>query len=651
MPRSLVLANDHMLVALDSRACVRDIYYPHIGEEDHIGPGESHRIGVHVNGTTSWLDSDDWRRTLRQQHDSGRGLTIARHAKFGITLTLSDMVLRDANVFVRDITVTNEHDHEQHITLFFAHQFTLRETCLGDTGFYDPTTKSVIHYEGDRAFLAHVKGNTVDDVGYTIGNFDIRTDAGSHHDASDGKLEYNPVEHGHVDSVLSKTLMVPGRSDARVDYRLIAALSIDAAREIFARHDRTDAPTLQQQSHMAWRVWRSQGRAVPDLPKLHSDLFDRSLVILKEHMDESGCVIASCDSGDSLSRKDTYAYMWPRDAAWAVMALDKMGFTEETKSYFEFIRKTLSHGGYLLHKFRPSGTLGSSWHPWIIDGSPITPIQEDQLALVLIALDSHLRLTHERELAIHHYNDLVRPASEFISSYRDLSSGLPHPSFDLWEQDWGVSLYTSLIAAEGLYSSSRIADLVGRTDDAYRYRAVSGEIRSAVKNHFLQSGQAPRLLRVGRGGGKEQVDDRTDMATFWALSRFGTDTVPADTLKRYEERVRNDLTIEPFAYARYSNDTHMRLDDGKTGNPWSLATLIMAMHKVLHATSSIEIDDAWNHVRIIEEHTTPSGLISEQYDPNTLEPFGATPLVWSHAYYILTMIALVNRQAQLEQEN
>jgi GH15 family glucan-1,4-alpha-glucosidase len=52
----------------------------------------------------------------------------------------------------------------------------------------------------------------------------------------------------------------------------------------------------------------------------------------------------------------------------------------------------VSDDGFLLHKYNPDGSVGSSWHPWLApDGSKQLPIQEDETALVLWALWAHFQ--------------------------------------------------------------------------------------------------------------------------------------------------------------------------------------------------------------------------------------------------------------------
>ncbi|HEY4526626.1 MAG TPA: hypothetical protein VJK53_02155, partial [Candidatus Paceibacterota bacterium] len=65
MSRSIVLSNGELAVALDAHGLVRDVYYPHVGYEDHVRGHYIHRIGVWVDGRMSWLGEDSaWEITV-----------------------------------------------------------------------------------------------------------------------------------------------------------------------------------------------------------------------------------------------------------------------------------------------------------------------------------------------------------------------------------------------------------------------------------------------------------------------------------------------------------------------------------------------------------------------------------------------------------
>ena len=53
MPRDLPLSNGKLLVCFDLEYRIRDVFYPHVGQENHAG-GHMFRLGVWVDGAFSW---------------------------------------------------------------------------------------------------------------------------------------------------------------------------------------------------------------------------------------------------------------------------------------------------------------------------------------------------------------------------------------------------------------------------------------------------------------------------------------------------------------------------------------------------------------------------------------------------------------------
>src|SRR5436309_1354347 len=48
MPRDIPVGNGHFLVTFDGRYQIRDIYFPHVGQENHAGAGPC-RFGVYLD--------------------------------------------------------------------------------------------------------------------------------------------------------------------------------------------------------------------------------------------------------------------------------------------------------------------------------------------------------------------------------------------------------------------------------------------------------------------------------------------------------------------------------------------------------------------------------------------------------------------------
>ncbi len=142
MPRDLPLSNGRLLVAFGRDYLIRDIYYPHVGKENHA-TGHPFRFGVWTEGKFSWIGSD-WQLDRRYAVDSMVTEVRARHEVLGIELLFHDAVDFYENVLVRHIGVTNLQDRAREIRLFFHHDFHIRgyRTAPGRSGSSSITTST-----------------------------------------------------------------------------------------------------------------------------------------------------------------------------------------------------------------------------------------------------------------------------------------------------------------------------------------------------------------------------------------------------------------------------------------------------------------------------------------------------------------------------
>jgi 3-oxoacyl-[acyl-carrier-protein] synthase-3 len=78
----------------------------------------------------------------------------------------------------------------------------------------------------------------------------------------------------------------------------------------------------------------------------------------------------------------------------------RAGDTLVARRFFRFCNDVLADGEYFMHKYSPDKSLGSSWHPWVRDGQPALPIQEDETALVLWSLWHYYEITKDIEFIV-----------------------------------------------------------------------------------------------------------------------------------------------------------------------------------------------------------------------------------------------------------
>jgi glucoamylase len=652
MPKSLALGNNNMMVCLDKNAEVRDLYFPHIGLENHTFGSKPfvHKVGIWA-GSMSWLDDEEWNVDVKTEHETLASHIIALNKKRQIQLEFNDVVYNEKNIFIRKVAIKNLLKEKRNIRIFFHHQFEIGESHRKDTAYYDPGTNTVIHYKGRRVFLlnASVNKEGIDD--YSTGNFDVGEQEGTHKDAEDGELSKNAIEHGKVDSVIGKYFDIDGDGEVNLYYWMAIGKSVEEVTELNAYLlDRTPEHLVKTTKDY-WNAWvNKQNFSFFGLDANIVDLFKKSLFIIRAHTDNDGAIIASGDSDMLQGGKDTYGYMWPRDGAFSAMALDKAGDSNVARRFFEFCNDVITGAGYFLHKYRPDKSIGSSWHPWVRDGNPELPIQEDETALVIYALGEHYKLSRDLEFIEEIYNSLIRNAAEFMASHVDKKTKLPLPSYDLWEEKYGVHTFTCGTVYGALHAAAEFARLLGKEKSSKEYIHVAEKIKEAtLKYLWNEEEQSFCKMAWFKDDGSVERDNTIDMSSVYGLIRFGmldaSDEKVKQSIKTVEEKLACKTPIG--GVGRYIGDDYYRTSQEIPGNPWFITTLWLAQYYIMATKKVEDLEPAKYWLEWVTKYALPSGILSEQINPYTGEQISAAPLTWSHSQFIIAVIQYLDKLEDL----
>ncbi len=653
MARSVVLGNGNILVGLDSRGQVRDFYFPYVGLENHVGGegGIYHRLGVWSDGRFSWFDSEEWEIKIGYGGDTFRNTVSAVNRSLGVRLEFDDIVYNEKNILVRKI-IAKSTEGKHGIKIFFHQAFQIYESRRGDTAYFDPRNSSIIHYKGRRAFLINAFHNDKQFDEYSVGVFESEGKEGTYRDAEDGILSKNAIEHGQVDSVIGIPLRLEENKEEIVYYWIASGKSIEEVFELNSYVLEKTPEHLIRTTKDFWKAWVERDNFISQLDDKSAKLFRDSLFVIRAHTDNNGAIIASTDYDMLQYGHDTYSYMWPRDAAMAALALDKVGDTHIVERFFAFCNDVITGEGYFMHKYRPDKSLGSSWHPWIRDGKLELPIQEDETALPIITLWEHYRASSDLEFIESVYNSLIKKSADFMSSYINQKTGLPHPSYDLWEEKYGTSTFTSSAVFGALMAAGNFANLLGKTQDEERYKKTAGEIREGIMNHLYDKKTGMFYKMITNADGRGEVDKTIDISSVYSLFAFGVLDIKDPKLEQAVSETEKYLSVRTSigGIARYSNDRYYNSParDEIPGNPWFIARLWLTKYYISRAQNKGELLKAKEGLDWVVEHASPSGILSEQVDPISGEPLSATPLTWSHAEFILTTILYLDKAKQLE---
>lgn len=650
MPRDLPVGNGKLLVCFDRNYCISDLYYPHVGQENHIGKN-LFRLGVWSDNQFSWV-GPEWKRDLRYMPDTLVTQVSLYHKGMALLLSCRDTVDFHENIYLREVVVESLVSRPREVRLFFSQDFNISGNDVGDTAAFDPASGGVVHYKDVRYFL--INGSSVSGkrlFHFAVGQKTIGGKEGTFKDAEDGLLSGNPIAQGSVDSVIGLTLFLGSQDKGRAFYWITAGQDWGEVRKLDGLVKEKGPEPLIQRTHDYWHIWvNKETPPLDQLPEPVSQLYRRSLLILNTQIDWQGGIIAANDSDILQYARDTYSYVWPRDGALAAYALDLAGYELLARNFYQFAAGVMEKEGYFLHKYNPDGSLASSWHPWAQDGKPQLPIQEDETALVIWALWNHFVLYRDIEFIKPLYRPLIKRAADFMCRYRDPETKLPDESYDLWEERRGILSFTTGAVFGGLAAASLFCKIFGEEENAARYQEAAAEIRDAASTYLWRE-ELNRFCRMiyRNGNGTIQADPTCD-SSLWGLFAFGLYSVDHPKMVSTFEILRERLWLKTTVggMARYENDSYQQVVPTVAGNPWFVCTLWLADYLIEQAKTEQDLSRPLEIMKWATDHALPSGVMAEQINPLTGEPLSISPLTWSHATFVGSTQRLLRRLRKMK---
>jgi glucoamylase len=683
MPRDIPVGNGRLLVTFDNKYQIRDVYFPRVGQENHAGAGPC-RFGVYTDvpqqnrNQLYWTTTDGWNIHQRYLRDTLTTSVSLENQALQLVLYCNDTVDFHRNILVRKIKIKNLAHHERVVRIFHHQDFNMFGTKIGDTAYYDPELRSMVHYRGKRYLMMTFFGNGEQRVEeYACGTSGFHGAEGTWRDAEDGHLQGNAIAQGAVDSTMSHHAQVGPDGERTVYMVMIAGESRD---ELLALHKWITKMSPQgviDRTTAYWRLWVAGTNInFGNLPPKVVDLFKRSLLVVRTQIDDGGAIVAANDSDIMQFSRDTYSYVWPRDGALVADSLDLAGFPDIARWFYNFCSRVITEDGYFYHKYNPDGSPASSWHPWVLKNERAMPIQEDETALVVWAMWRHYYRYRDIEFVRPLWVDVVQKAADFMCRYRDPRTGLPLPSYDLWEERWGVHAFTVATVYGGLKAARNFAVCFGDRERAERYNKAAEEVKAGAAK-YMWSDKLNRFVRrlvpkdiptppddhhyveatelkIGEAKLEDvyEVDEVLD-ASLYAIFKFHlfevTDERVEATMKAVEEKLWVKTRVG--GVARYENDYYHRISNdiaAVPGNPWFICTLWLADYYISRAETPAELKLALPIFEWTAGHALESGVLAEQVNPYTNEPISVSPLTWSHATVVSTSIKYLEKLEQLQ---
>ena len=345
----------------------------------------------------------------------------------------------------------------------------------------------------------------------------------------------------------------------------------------------------------------------------------RSVDVLKQGQAASGAFIAS-------PVFPTYHYAWLRDGAFCALALDRVGERPSAAAFHDWVVRSVEAHRAMIESAVMRVEAGETPPPeampparYTLDGSleledkddPWPNFQIDGYGMWLWALEGHL--AGDRRLS----GDAM-PAVELIARY--LASTWRLKCFNCWEEfDGGEHASTLGAVVGGLEAAARLLE------DA-RWSAEAENVRARLVKRFVR---ADRFCRGSQ-------DDRVDGSLVWLGTPWHV--FPADDrrISGTVDAIARDLGGPGGGVYRYRGDTYYG------GGEWILLACSLGWHAAVTGdTETLGQARDWVHANALPSGDLPEQVTSCAQEPDMIAPWlehwgpVATPLLWSHAMYLL----------------
>ncbi|MGE0001194.1 MAG: glycoside hydrolase family 15 protein [Fimbriimonadaceae bacterium] len=575
MPRPVVIANGRLFVGYDAAGRARELTWPMVGMPNHL---VDRRIGwgVWADGSVRWLGDPGWEVTAEYEDGAMIASWRATDRERGLELSMRDAVAPESDHWVKELVLRDLTGREREVALLATHDLALGQSDVGNTAFWSPEKGWLVHYRWSWSVGFRLDGEGELEWACGIAGFDGME--GTWRDAEDGRLAGTPIAQGSVDSTMSLRMLLRPGGEARAVWQ---AVFMDGPEDAAA----TEPASFRQVAEA--RRETSGGS------------FDVSIACSLQ--DDGGAWMAAIDSDILETNRATYSYCWPRDGAIAAHLMVEMGREYEARRFLEFCERIArADGPPFLQKYTANGSVGASWHPWVCDGAPCVPWQQDETALVLMAASAY-------STRFGGFESLVERCASYLASSVD-ESGLPLPSWDMWEERHGVHTATACVTARALHDAGTLFE--SRWDGAAERMLEAVEQRL----YLVEEGRYARSLG----------DPAPDSALLFGLRFVPSLAHTEETVRKIGEALAVRTSVG--GVARYSGDYYFRVTDEAPGNPWVICTIWWEtwLERLGDEDARLRLE-AW-----LQRAGGGTGILPEQLHPLHGTPLSVSPLAWSH---------------------
>lgn len=635
-----IIGNRKMIASLSNKGELLRLSYPTADYRQFI---DYYEMGVKVNDSMLIKLHDDINNTYNQYYSTDTNVlnTEIENTYFKLNIKQEDFIPMKKDVLIRRYTFTNYNKIDLDVKFLINSKLFSNLNNMVGVRICD---NAMIQYSHDFAMTTF---SNMPIYSYQLNNVEANISSGVINDK-----DYIAMSNQSA-IAYDLGILKPGETKEFNIYIYINKnYKVDVLDDLIKEIDRIkeyDTLKLITDTKNYWRRYVKKHETIK--VKYDDELYNAKIQkILRRTIllfpllvnEETGGIIAALEVDEEKDLCGRYAYCWPRDAVTISQALDMVGMYKDADNFYNvFLRKTQSQNGMWEQRFYTDGRLAPCWG-----------YQVDETASVIAGLYQHFKIKEfrlkERDIDFLKNNLLMcENAIEFLKnymdnllndkeveenlqtkySYLDRSQIYKHVSYDLWEMNEGVHLYSLSAIYSAFDAMEKIYLELQKSSKKFKVSKEAEklkEYKEIIKKYILENlyDEKQNILK------RNTKDSNMDISIMGAVTPFRVFDPNDKIIQNTVQKINLTLRTYTGGYLRFENDGYI---GGK--NPWVISTMWMYIYyKLIGAKANAE-----ECLKFVIDTATPLGLLAEQVDNEEMKSKWVIGLGWSHAMFILAL--------------
>ena len=635
-----IIGNRKMIASLSSKGELLRLSYPTADYRQFI---DYYEMGVKVNDSMLIKLHDDINNTYNQYYSTDTNVlnTEIENTYFKLNIKQEDFIPMKKDVLIRRYTFTNYNKIDLDVKFLINSKLFSNLNNMVGVRICD---NAMIQYSHDFAMTTF---SNMPIYSYQLNNVEANISSGVINDK-----DYIAMSNQSA-IAYDLGILKPGETKEFNIYIYINKnYKVDVLDDLIKEIDRIkeyDTLKLITDTKNYWRRYVKKHETIK--VKYDDELYNAKIQkILRRTIllfpllvnEETGGIIAALEVDEEKDLCGRYAYCWPRDAVTISQALDMVGMYKDADNFYNvFLRKTQSQNGMWEQRFYTDGRLAPCWG-----------YQVDETASVIAGLYQHFKIKEfrlkERDIDFLKDNLLMcENAIEFLKnyidnllndkgmeenlqtkySYLDRSQIYKHVSYDLWEMNEGIHLYSLSAIYAAFDAMGKIYAELQKSIKKFKIPKETEkleEYKEIIKKYILENlyDEKQNILK------RNTKDSNMDISIMGAVTPFRVFDPNDKIIQNTVQKINLTLRTYTGGYLRFENDGYI---GGK--NPWVISTMWMYIYyRLIGAKANSE-----ECLKFVIDTATPLGLLAEQVDNEEMKSKWVIGLGWSHAMFVLAL--------------